>query len=58
MGPKRNGSQRTPTPAAAAMSSIRAEERYEYELPNSNQNFTLAVFKVLPTPLCHRLLNR
>src|SRR3712207_332725 len=52
MGPKRNGSQRTGTLAAAATSSIRAAERYEYVLPNSNQNSTLAVFKVLPTLLC------
>src|SRR5215208_1365062 len=48
MGPKRNGSQRTGTPAAAAASSIRAAERYEYVLPNSNQNSRLAALTTLP----------
>jgi hypothetical protein len=48
MGPKRKGSQRTGTPAAAAASSIRAAERYEYVLPNSNQNSRLGVFMTPP----------
>ena len=38
MGPSRNGSHTTGTPAFAARPSIRAAERYEYVLPNSNQN--------------------
>jgi hypothetical protein len=43
-GPRRNGSHTTCTPAAAARPSILATERYEYVLPNSNQNPRLAVF--------------
>jgi hypothetical protein len=38
IGPKRKGSQEIETPALVAKPSIRAAERYEYVLPNSNQN--------------------
>jgi len=56
MGPKRNGSQRIGTPDAMAASSIRAAERYEYVLPNSNQNSRLDVLIVPPMNLDHPLL--
>jgi hypothetical protein len=52
MGPKRKGSQRTGTPAAAAASPIRAAERYEYVLPNSNQNSRLVVFTAPSNEAC------
>src|SRR3712207_4547301 len=52
MWPKRKGSQRTGTPAAAAASPIRAAERYEYGLPNSNQNSRLVVFTSPPNKAC------
>src|SRR5918998_5610093 len=56
MGPRRNGSRRTETPAAAAAFSIRAAERYEYVLPNSNQNSRLDALMVPPNePRLYRL---